>query len=98
MIAALNARLLYKIISLLSTSAAVIVVLLLCPSPSEIAAQLRATDKANCEQINQRIITLTVADKSGAPVENLRPEDLSLFENKAPREIIKVERQKDQPL
>lgn len=98
MIAALDARLLYKIISLLSTSAAVLVVLLLCPPPYEIAGQLRATDKANCEQINQRIITLTVVDKSGAPVENLRSEDLSLFENKAPREIIKVERQKDQPL
>ncbi|HUS09277.1 MAG TPA: VWA domain-containing protein [Pyrinomonadaceae bacterium] len=51
-----------------------------------------------CETARQRTIALSVATKEGASVDNLRPEDLAVLENKTTREILKLESLKDLPL
>ena len=51
-----------------------------------------------CEPSKQKTITLSVTTKQGASVDNLRPEDLTVSENKKPFEILKLEQRKDQPV
>lgn len=55
------------------------------------ANDLVAKANPRCDQANQRTISLRVENKAGALVDNLRLEDLSLLENKASREILKLE-------
>lgn len=52
----------------------------------------------DCEPANQRTISLTVENKAGTPVDNLRAEDLSLVENKTARAILKLERRTNESL
>lgn len=52
----------------------------------------------NCEQSNQRKISLSAVNNEGRSVDNLRPEDLTISENKVSREILKLERQTNEPL
>ncbi|MDQ6653164.1 MAG: VWA domain-containing protein [Acidobacteriota bacterium] len=52
----------------------------------------------NCEQSSQRTISLSAEDQQGRLVDNLRVDDLTLTENKAPREILKLERKTNEPL
>jgi Ca-activated chloride channel homolog len=52
----------------------------------------------SCEPAKQKIITLSVTTKDGVPIDNLRAEDLIISEHKTPREILKLESQKEAPL
>lgn len=52
----------------------------------------------NCEPTSQRKISLSVQDKEGRSVDTLGPEDLTISENKVSREILKLERQTNEPL
>lgn len=52
----------------------------------------------NCPSLSQRKISLSVQDKDGRFVDNLRPEDLAIFENKVARDILKLERVTNEPL
>src|ERR1051325_10516019 len=72
----------------------VIVPLLPCAKAND----LSVADESACEQRNQRTISVSVSDPTGTAVENLRPVDLVLSENKALRQILKLERKIDQPL
>jgi Ca-activated chloride channel family protein len=51
-----------------------------------------------CTTSSQRKISLSAVDKEGRSVDNLRPEDLTITENKASCEILKLERRTNQPL
>ena len=51
-----------------------------------------------CEPSNQRTISLRVENKSGATIDNLRGEDLVLFEDKTSREILQLESKPREPL
>jgi Ca-activated chloride channel family protein len=66
----------------------------------EICVICGQTDLAaqTCEPAKQRTIALSVATKEGASLDNLRPEDLAVSENKTSREILKLETLKDVPL
>lgn len=52
----------------------------------------------NCNPSNQRRISLNVRDKQGRFVDTLRPENLTIMENKSSREILKLEPITDEPL
>jgi len=52
----------------------------------------------NCTPSSQRKISLTVQDKDGRFVDDLYPEYLTISENKASREILKLERRTNEPL
>ncbi len=52
----------------------------------------------NCPPSNQRKISINVRDKGGRFVDDLHPEDLTILENKASREILKLERKTNEPL
>ncbi len=57
-----------------------------------------ATANPSCAPANQRTISLRVENRAGARVDNLRPEDLSLLEDKTSREILTVDSKTDEPL
>ena len=52
----------------------------------------------NCAPSNRRTISLSVRDKKGRFVDDLHAEDLTISENKASREILKLERKTNEPL
>lgn len=52
----------------------------------------------SCEPSNQRTISLRVENKTGTTVDNLRGEDLVLFEDKTSREILRLESKPKEPL
>lgn len=52
----------------------------------------------NCAPSNQRTISLNVRHKEGRFVDGLRAEDLTISENKAAREILKLEPKTSEPL
>jgi Ca-activated chloride channel family protein len=73
--------------------------LFLLASLSGIGTEHEAIASAqNCTPSSQRKISLSVQDKEGRFVDNLRPEDLTISENKASREIFKLERRTNGPL
>ncbi|HEY6233041.1 MAG TPA: VWA domain-containing protein, partial [Pyrinomonadaceae bacterium] len=51
-----------------------------------------------CEPSRLRTVTVSATTKAGASIDNLRSEDLTLSENKTPREILKLESAREQPL
>ena len=52
----------------------------------------------SCEPSNRRTISLRVENKAGATIDNLRGEDLVLFEDKTLREILQLESKPKEPL
>ena len=51
-----------------------------------------------CEPSNRRTISLRVENKAGATIDNLRAEELVLFEDKTSREILQLESKPREPL
>lgn len=74
-----------------------IIWILLFTSLSGIGVGYRVSAQ-NCGPSNQRKISLSAVDKEGRSVETLHPEDLTISENKASLEILKLERKTNQPL
>lgn len=72
--------------------------LLLCCALLFGTANRVATANPSCEQASQRTVFLTVENKAGAPVDNLRAEDLSLLEDKTARAILKLESKTNESL
>lgn len=67
------------------------------------ALLLRATNgvgtaNPSCEPSNRRTISLRVENKTGGTIDNLRGEDLVLFEDKISREILQLESQPKESL
>jgi VWFA-related protein len=56
------------------------------------------TANPSCEPSNRRTIALRVENKAGATIDNLRSEDLVLFEDKTSREILQLESKPREPL
>ena len=84
--------------SLFFKSILVISLLVVGTLPFKTANDLVAKANPSCDQTNQRTISLRVENKAGIAVDNFRPEDLSLLENKSSREILKLERRTHEPL
>jgi Ca-activated chloride channel homolog len=59
---------------------------------------LSVSPSENCAGPNQRRLSLSVQDKKGQIVDNLLAEDLTISENKASRELLKLERRTNEPL
>ena len=55
-------------------------------------------DAQTCERSSQRKFSLSVVNREGKSIENLRTEDLTLSENKAARQILTLERKTNEPL
>jgi len=77
--------------------AKLIIRLLLVASLSDIGAGHKVNAQ-NCEPSSQRKISLSVVNKEGQSVYNLHPEDLTISENKASLEILKLELRTNEPL
>jgi Ca-activated chloride channel family protein len=68
-------------------------------SMAGIDAELGTSARAeNCDPASQRKISLSVQDREGRFVDTLRPEDLTISVDKVSREILKLERQTNEPL
>lgn len=65
-------------------------ILLVCLILSTALAQPGSQTPA-CDSTKQRTILISALTKEGQPADNLQAEDISLSENKSPREIIKLE-------
>src|SRR6266542_6159736 len=79
--------------------AAFVIWLFLLTSLSGVGTEHEAGISAqNCDQSSQRKISLSVVNKEGGSVDNLRPEDLTISENKGFREILKLERRTNESL
>lgn len=77
----------------------VIWLLLLASLLAGAGTDLSATASAQtCGQSSQRNISLRAINKDGGSVDNLRLEDLTISENNASREILKLERKTNEPL
>jgi VWFA-related protein len=59
---------------------------------------IAAVANPTCEPSNRRTISLRVENKAGATIDNLRSEDLVLFEDKTSREILQLESKPKEPL
>lgn len=67
--------------------------------PARPAAEVSVVAGAEaCSPSSERKILVTLVDKEGRSVGDLRSEDLSISENKSSREILKLENAKDEPL
>jgi Ca-activated chloride channel family protein len=61
-------------------------------------ANVMVAANPSCEPSNRRTISLRVENKAGATIDNLRGEDLVLFEDKTSREILQLESKPKEPL
>jgi len=61
-------------------------------------ASIAVTANPSCETSNRRTISLRVENATGATIDNLRAEDLVLFEDKTSREILQLESKPKEPL